>query len=89
MRDNTIGTHRGSPELTAYDPIKETPGSADYNAVSGPNNTVQGAKRPISGPGTYTAASASAMQNPGKYAGTPQPSLPRRNYIPTVSLDQA
>lgn len=88
MNNNTIGTHRGTPELTAYDPIKNTPGSDDYNAVSGPDNTVRGATKPVSS-GTYTAASVAEVQagnQPNKFEGTPQPALPRRKYIPTVTL---
>lgn len=85
MRENTIGTHKGSPSLTAYDPIKSKPGSAAYNAVSGPKAAAKGAHK-FTTPGTYTAASVEAVQVPNKFAGTPQPSLPRRQYIPTVTL---
>lgn len=88
MRDNTIGTHRGSRALTAYDPIKDKPGTEAYNAVSGPQTAARGAHK-FTKPGTtHTATSVAGVQVGNVFAGVRQPSVPRRNYIPTVSLDQ-
>lgn len=85
MRDNTVGTHRGQPTLTAYDPIKDKPGTALYNSVSGPQTAARGATK-FTPPGTYTAASVGGVQVGNVFAGVRQPSVPRRKYIPTVTL---
>ncbi|MCA1806992.1 MAG: hypothetical protein LC687_03945 [Actinobacteria bacterium] len=82
MRENTVGTHKGDRTLTAYDPIKNKPGSELYNSVSGPQNTVQGAAKPIA-EGSYGQAPA---QVGNVFANVRQPSVPRRQYIPTVTL---
>ena len=88
MRDNTIGTHSGTPTLTAYDPIKDVPGTELYNSVSGPTTAARGSER-FTKPGTYSAASVEGTQVGNVFAGVQQPSVPRRNYIPTVTLEQA
>ena len=82
MRAPLVGTHSGDRTLTAYDPIKDKPGSAAYNAVSGPDNTVSGAAKPLPA-GSYRQAPA---QVGNVFAGVQQPSVPRRVYIPTVTL---
>lgn len=85
MNNNTIGTHRGTPSLTAFDPIKEKPGSAAYNAVSGPGNTIRGVARPFTRDGaSYNATTPTTDGHP--YASLRLPSVPRRQYIPTITL---
>lgn len=85
MRDNTIGTHGGNPELTPYDPIKNVPGSDLYNEVSGPETAARGRER-FTKPGAYSAASTSEVQVGNVFANVRNPSVPRREYIPKVSL---
>ncbi|MCA1806524.1 MAG: hypothetical protein LC687_01475 [Actinobacteria bacterium] len=84
MRDPLVGTHKGTPTLTAFDPIKDKPGTEAYNAVSGPQNTVRAASpKRVTTDGSYKPAPA---QVPGAFASVVQPSLPRRDYVPTVTL---
>lgn len=85
MRNDTIGSHQGQPTLTSYDPIKNVPGTDAYNAVSGPTNPVQGAAKPIAD-GAYTAVPVAGVQVGNVFANVQQPSVPRRVYIPTVTL---
>lgn len=84
MRENLVGTHRGSQVLTPFDPIKDVPGTEAYNSVSGPNNTITASNpKTVTKPGSYRQGPA---QVPGAFASVVQPSVPRRNYIPTVTL---
>lgn len=81
MQTRPMTSVRGNPMLTRFDPIANTPGTVDY---------VQRAAAPVRGTarnsvvgrgyGTFRQAPAERFVEPWMV-----PSVPRRNYIPTVS----
>ena len=83
MRTQPMSTVRGTPRLTRFDPIAHTPGTPDYmRRAEAPirgqvRNSVVGLTR---GDGTYQAGPVESRSEPWFV-----PSVPRRNYIPTVS----
>lgn len=74
------GSVSGTSGLTAFDPIKNTPGTPDRRArrINGTvRNSVAGR---TTGTGTYRRA---ALESPAPL-GVRVPTLARRNYIPTL-----
>lgn len=72
---------RANVGLTRFDPITNTPGTADY--VNRARQPIRGQLRNsvvTRGTGTYSAGAVERRGEPWAV-----PSLPRRNYIPTVS----
>jgi len=81
MQTRPMTTVRGNPLLTRFDPITNTPGTVDYVARAAA--PIGGAARNsvvTRGHGTYGTAPAERFAEPWTV-----PSVPRRNYIPTVS----
>lgn len=83
MQTRPATEYRGTPTLTRFDPIANTPGTRDYvNRASAPingqtRNSVVGRDLGI---GTYGPAPVESFSEPWNV-----PSVPRRNYIPTVA----
>jgi len=81
MQTRPMTSVRGESTLTRFDPIRNTPGTPDYVNSAGEINGQ--ARNSVIGRGglrTYGAGPLERFAEPWAV-----PSLPRRNYIPTVS----
>lgn len=82
MQTRPMTTVRGNPLLTRFDPIANTPGTRDYvqRAAAPINGRARDSVVTDGGYGTYRAAPVERFAEPWTV-----PSVPRRNYIPTVA----
>lgn len=83
MQTRPMNTYRGNVGLTRFDPITHTPGTPDTLARAAA--PIRGQVRSsvvgtTPGHGSYGTAPVESFREPWLV-----PSLPRRNYIPTVS----
>jgi len=83
MQTRPMTTVRGNATLTRFDPIAHTPGTPDYvQRATAPirGQARQSVVRDGDGHGTFRQAPVERFAEPWRV-----PSVPRRNYIPTVS----
>lgn len=85
MQTRPMTNYRGTPVLTRFDPIAHTPGTPDYVARAAA--PIRGVPRAsvVNWPkgSSHSPAPVSSFAVDGENYVVP--SVPRRNYIPTVS----